>query len=66
MGCPAGRESVEGMARTIDENDVPESARAALLAKYRPELVVARLFGALEGFERPNLEIRAVDAEAET
>ena len=64
-GAPRG-ESVEGRAKTIDENDVPESARAALLAKYRPELVAARFFGALKGFERPNLEIRAVDAETET
>lgn len=64
-GAPRG-ESVEGVARTVDENDVPMSARAALLAKYRPELAVARPFGALRGFGRPNLEIRAADAETET
>jgi PPOX class probable F420-dependent enzyme len=63
-GAPRG-ESVEGVARIVDPNDAPGRARAALLAKYRPELVVARPFGALRGFGRPNLEIRAIDAETE-
>ena len=59
---PWGRtrgESVEGIARPI-EGEAPEIAWRALFGKYRLELGVAHLFGALPWY-RPTLEIRLAE-----
>ena len=59
---PWGRtrgESVEGVALPL-EGDAPDVAWRALFGKYRLELGVAHLFGALPWY-RPTLEIRPAE-----
>ena len=62
-GRPRG-ESVEGVARIVGGEETFEGVSRTLLRKYRLELAVARLFGILGEYGRPNLEIRAAGHEA--
>ena len=62
---PWGRtrgESVEGIARPL-EGEAPDVAWRALFGKYRVELGMAHLFGALPWY-RPTLEIRPAEPGA--